>query len=173
MADPFSGQLAASLPRSAPRLSFRLSWVLAQELALGPAPRRSEHLARLQEAGIGAVLSLCGPEEAPPPLGLERRFLCRRLVLPDHRSGRTLQPAELEQALDLLAELWAAGPVYVHCLAAVERSPLVCLGWLMQKRALSLMQGLDYLMQVHPPTGPLPQQLDALRALAEGWTNQK
>ena len=95
------------------------SWVLRDRLAVGPAPRSSADLDGLAEAGIRAVLSLCDAREAPAPPGLEERFRCRRQVLPDHRTGRAPEPAELEQALSLLAELEPEGPVYVHCLAGV------------------------------------------------------
>ena len=150
----------------APGLSrFRLDWVLVQELAVGPAPRAERHLERLTEAGVTAVLSLCSEHEAPPPAGLESRFECRRLVLPDHRVERLPELAQLEQALEALAELRAKGPVYVHCVAAMERSPLVCLAWLVRRHGLTPQRSLDYLMQVHPGTNPLPGQLALLAQL--------
>lgn len=147
---------------------FRISWVLTNALAVGPAPRALRHLERLAAEGVKAVLSLASQEEAPLPAVLEHRFAWRRLVLPDHRSQRVVLPEELAEALALLAELRAQGPVFVHCLAAMERSPLVCLAWLMQERRLSRDQALDYLMQVHPGTNPLPEQLAAL----ERWRQQ-
>lgn len=146
-------------------LRFRISWVLRAELALGPAPRHLSHVVALEEQGVRGVLSLCSLHEAPPPAELEQRLLCRRVPLPDHRSGRAPEPHELEQALTALRQLSQEGPVFVHCVAAVERSPLLCLGWLMQRRRLSQLQALDYLMQVHPGTGPLPEQLASLRTL--------
>jgi hypothetical protein len=144
---------------------FRFDWVLVQELAVGPAPRAERHLERLTEAGVTAVLSLCSEQEAPPPAGLESRFECRRLVLPDHRVERLPELAQLEQALEALAELRAKGPVYVHCVAAMERSPLVCLAWLVRRHGLTPQRALDYLMQVHPGTNPLPGQLALLAQL--------
>ena len=150
----------------APGLSrFRLDWVLVQELAVGPAPRAERHLERLTEAGVTAVLSLCSEQEAPPPAGLESRFECRRLVLSDHRVERLPELAQLEQALEALAELRAKGPVYVHCVAAMERSQLVCLAWLVRRHGLTPQRALDYLMQVHPGTNPLPGQLALLAQL--------
>jgi hypothetical protein len=150
----------------APGLSrFRVDWVLVQELAVGPAPRADRHLDRLTAGGVTAVLSLCSEQEAPPPAGLESRFECRRLVLPDHRVERLPELAELEQALAALAELRAIGPVYVHCVAAMERSPLVCLAWLVRRQGLTPQRALDYLMQVHPGTNPLPGQLALLAQL--------
>lgn len=149
-----------------PQQRFRIDWVLVNELAIGPAPRAERHLPRLEQAGIGAVLSLCSHEEAPPPEGLRQRFWCERLVLPDHRSGRLPRLDELDNALTLLEKLHQAhGPVFVHCVAAMERSPLVCLAWLVQRHQLQPNQALDYLMQVHPGTNPLPGQLALLQEL--------
>jgi hypothetical protein len=142
---------------------FRVDWVLRGELALGTAPRRPEHLERLEQEGIGAVLSLCADSEWPVPADLEARFRRGRVVLPEHRSGRDPSRAELEAALAELERLRAeAGPVYVHCVAGIERSPLVCMAWLMRRRGLSRLEALEYLMQVHPATSPLPGQLRAL-----------
>jgi hypothetical protein len=141
---------------------FRVDWVLVQELAIGPAPRVERHLERLAAEGVSGVLCLCGVEEAPPPEGLDQRFECRRVVLPDHRAGRMPVAEELGQALAALAQLRKAGPVFVHCVAAMERSPLVCLAWLVRQKGLSPQRALDYLMQVHPGTSPLPGQLELL-----------
>lgn len=143
---------------------LRPSWVLRGELAVGPAPMREEHLLDLRREGVVAVLSLCSAQEAPELAGLIERFHWHRCVLPDHKAGRAPEVAELLHALTLLEELAARGPVYVHCQAGVERSPLVCMAWLMRRRRLSLIDALDYLKRVHPSTGPLPEQLASLRA---------
>jgi hypothetical protein len=148
------------LPEAARR--FRLDWVLVEELAIGPAPRSNRHLDRLQEAGIKAVLSLCSSEEAALPEGVAERFVHQRCVLPDHRAGRLPELSELEGALAELAALRCHGPVYVHCVAAMERSPLVCLAWLVSRHRQTPERALDYLMQVHPGTNPLPGQLALL-----------
>lgn len=147
---------------------FRVNWVLVNDLAIGPAPLFDRHLDHLEEQGIKAVLSLCGEAEAPLPAGLSLRFEWDRLVLPDHRAGRLPRHAELIEALQRLEILRAAGPVYVHCMAARERSPLVCLAWMVSRQGQSPQQALDYLMAVHPGTNPLSGQLALLDALARG-----
>ena len=144
---------------------FRIDWVLIDELAIGPAPRTERHLDRLREAGISCVLSLCSPDEATPPAGVGEGFLTSRYVLPDHRAGRLPTMDELETALAHLAELQQHGPVFVHCVAAMERSPLVCLAWLVRQHRMSPERALDYLMQQHPGTNPLPGQLAMLNQL--------
>ena len=149
-----------------PQQRFRIDWVLVNQIALGPAPRTEQHLQQLSDAGVRAVLSLCSHEEAPPPEGLSTSFVCERLVLPDHRSGRTPTLEELRHAMSLVQQLnQAHAPVFVHCVAAMERSPLVCLGWLVQQHKLSPTEALDYIMQVHPGTNPLPAQLALLEEL--------
>ena len=142
---------------------FKIDWVLVDELAIGPAPLANRHVLRLQDAGIKAILSLCEKEKAPPPSSMQELFACHRHVLPDHRSGRLPKPSELKKALFLLAELNKEyGSVYVHCVASMERSPLVCMAWLVQRHRLRPDQALDYVMQMHPGTNPLPGQLALL-----------
>ena len=144
---------------------FRIDWVLVDQLAIGPAPRAERHINRLREASICCILSLCAEDEATPPAGLGEAFRTIRYVLPDHRAGRLPTLDELITALGHLAELQQHGPVFVHCVAAMERSPLVCLAWLVQKHRMTPEQSLDYLMQQHPGTNPLPGQLALLHEL--------
>ena len=144
---------------------FRIDWVLTNDLAIGPAPRADRHLQRLKDAGIQAVLSLCSAEEAQPPQGFTDQFQCQRIVLPDHRSPEVLTLHQLNSSLLALSELRYLGPVFVHCVAAVERSPLICMAWLVQEHHLSPTEALDYLMQVHPGTNPLPKQLSLLKKI--------
>ncbi len=146
---------------------FRVDWVLVDELAIGPAPSADRHLDRLEQQGIRGVLSLCSEQEATPPPQLSSRFCCTRLVLPDHRSARLPDLPELHAALEALAQLGSQGPVFVHCVAAMERSPLVCLAWLVSRHGQSPQAALDYLMQVHPGTNPLPGQLKLLDQLRQ------
>ena len=142
---------------------FKIDWVLVDELAIGPAPLANRHVFLLQDAGIKAILSLCEKDEVQSPSSMQELFPFHRYVLPDHRSGRLPKPSELKEALSLLAELYEKhGSVYVHCVAAMERSPLVCMAWLVQRHRLRPEQALDYLMQVHPGTNPLPGQLALL-----------
>ncbi len=144
---------------------FRVHWVLVNELAVGPAPRAIHHLNRLEDQGVRCILSLCSLEEAPPPQGMLQRFVSERLEWPDHRVDRALSLEDVKQGLRLTESLLRNGPVFVHCLVAMERSPLLCLAWLVHRHGLSPQAALDYLMQVHPGTSPLPGQLGLLAAL--------
>ena len=151
---------------------FRIDWVLVDQLAIGPAPRSERHLDRLHQAGINCVLSLCSHDEAKPPAGLGEGFRTSRYVLPDHRAGRLPTPDELKTALGHLAELQHHGPVFVHCVAAMERSPLVCLAWLVRQHRMTPERALDYLMQQHPGTNPLPGQLKLIQGLHQELLTQ-
>jgi hypothetical protein len=153
--------MTSSLPRR-----FRIDWVLVDALAVGVAPREERHLRRLEEQQISAVFSLCSEEEAPPPSGLRERFHCERLVLPDHRSRAVLQLHQLQSALAQLERLLEKGRVYVHCVAAMERSPLVCMAWMVQQRGLTPAEALEYVMTVHPGTNPLPRDFALLNQLS-------
>ena len=146
---------------------FRINWVLINDLAIGPAPRAERHIQRLKAAGIHGVLSLCSLEEAKPPQGFTDQFQCQRILLPDHRSPEVLTLHQLKSSLLALSELRQQGPVFVHCEAAVERSPLICMAWLVQQQQLNPSEALDYLMQVHPGSNPLPRQLALLKQLNE------
>ncbi len=141
---------------------FKLDWVLIDEIAIGRAPKKTKHLQVLKEEGIKSVFSLCNEEEFKMmDEGLEL-FHHARYPLPDHRSARLPTPEEIINAIKIVEDLIKDGPVFIHCIAAMERSPLVCLAWLVNKKQLNPTAALDYLMQVHPGTNPLPGQLNLL-----------
>ena len=145
---------------------YKVDWVLCDEIALGSAPKRIEHLNYLNDLNIKSILSLCSEEEAPPPIEMKDKFICSRLVLPDHRQDRLPKSSEIKEALNLLKDLKEnSGPTFVHCVASMERSPLICIAWLVVENNYSLQIALDYVMQIHPGTSPLPGQLDAIKGL--------
>ena len=94
-----------------------------------------------------------------------RRAAEKRTILPDHKYKNPISINKLNLALENLSILRKEGSVYVHCLAGIERSPLVCMGWLVKNNNLTPTQALDYLMNVHPGTNPLPNQLKLLSLL--------
>ena len=143
-------------------LRFNIDWVLINELALGPAPTKDRHIRVLEKEGIKSILSLCSQKEAPPPKDLNKKFITRRVILPDHKTSESPSLNELVTALNTLKELYEYKPVFVHCVASIERSPLVCLGWLIRENGLNQDRALEYLMQIHPRTNPLPKQLQLL-----------
>ena len=144
---------------------FKISWVLINELAIGTAPKTSKDLLKLRDEGIENILSLCTSQEADSPETVEEMFRFYRFPLYDHKSNILPTIEQINQSIDLLSKLINLGTVYIHCLAGMERSPLICLGYLIREKGLTLQQALDYMMQVHPLTNPLPEQLSLLNKL--------
>ena len=147
------------------RSKFFINWILKDELAIGPAPRREDHLIQLEEKNIKGILSLCGIEEVPPPKNMNDKFFCKRIVLPDHTYNRNMNINELNESLELLEELKKEGAIFVHCKAAIERSPLICMAWLIKTQSLTIKQSLNYLMTVNKGTCPMQDQLNLLKEL--------
>ena len=146
-------------------MAIKIDWVLNQKLALGPAPQNIEDFHELKKNKIVGILSLCSKEEISVSFDFEKNFSCKRVVLPDHKYKEALTIEQLNLALESLASIVEKGPVYVHCVAGIERSPLVCMAWLIQNHDLTPTQALDYLMGVHIGTNPLPDQLRLLNLL--------
>ncbi len=150
---------------------FKIDWVLLNELAIGPAPTKVNYLNLLQQENIKTILSLCDKKEANLPKEMYELFICKEFFLPDHRSKRIPDKNELLKAMEELSNLITIGPLFVHCLAGVERSPLLCMAWLVKKHKLSPQEAMDYLLQVHKGTCPLPEQLAVLNDIYKELNN--
>ena len=142
---------------------FKFNWVLVNELAISSAPSKEENLEYIFNEGIKSILTLCSEDEIKLPNKITQKFNHRRLVLPDHSYKINLKYEDINKALVIIEELVKEGPVLVHCYAGVERSPLICIAWLMKSKGLDLDDSLRYLMDVNPGTNPLPKQLNLLR----------
>ena len=145
--------------------NINLDWVLKGEIAVGPAPRSFTDVSILKKNHIVGILSLCSLDEIDFKENLSDYFKFKRLILPDHKYKNDLTIEQLNQSLNYLEELKELGPVYVHCVAAKERSPLVCMGWLVKKHNLTPTQALDYMMEIHKGTNPLPKQFNLLKLI--------
>ncbi len=142
---------------------FRIDWVLKNELAIGRAPRTNEEIELIKAKGIKCIFSLCSEDEASFSDLNIAFFHHERFVLPDHKCGRSPENFEIKHSYFLLEKLMQKGSVYIHCFAGMERSPLICLLWLVKKHQLTLNESLYYLKEAHPETNPLPEQLESLR----------
>ncbi len=142
---------------------FKPDWVLVNELAVGPAPEDLDQLNILHNLGIKVIFSLCSEKEKPMPIEASNKFKLSRFILPDHTYKRLPQIKEIINALDQLSQLKILGPVYVHCFAGIERSPILCMAWLIRETSLEFTEALEYLMEVHPATNPLPGQLSLIK----------
>ena len=142
------------------RKSF--SWVLINELSLGIYPRNLNDLTFLKDNKIKSILTLCDEDEALIPKEIEDMFFHQKIVLPDHKSREVLTINKLNETMKILKKLLEIGPLYVHCFAAMERSPLICMAWLVKKLDLTPQESLEYLQSVHKLTNPLPDQIKLL-----------
>ena len=145
------------------KLSF--SWVLVDELMVGSAPLHNDHLMILKREGINSVLTLCSSKEVNISKDINNYFTHNSFILPDHTFKKYPQTDEIISVLEILEDLIRKGPVYVHCFAGIERSPLICMAWLISKHKLSPQRSLDYLMEVHKGSNPLPSQYKLLSFL--------
>ena len=146
-------------------MAIKINWVLNKKLALGPAPRKKEDLNKLKNNQIKSILSLCSENEVNVEVNYEEDFYCKRVILPDHKYEEALTIDQLNLAINTLAEIIEFGPVYVHCVAGIERSPLLCMAWLVKNYELTPTQALDYLMDVNAGTNPLPDQFSLLNLI--------
>ncbi len=144
---------------------FKFNWVLADELAISSAPIYQSHLDQILNEGIKSVITLCSQKEVTLAKNIGLDFIHKRFVLPDHTYEEDLNINDIKATLDIINNLKKTGPVLVHCFAGVERSPLICIAWLISKKGLDLNTSLRYLMQVNPGTNPLPTQLLLLKEL--------
>ena len=144
---------------------FNVDWVLVDELALGPCPKNQESLDVLSDLKIKVVLSLCSEEECRLPKDIEEKFKCYRYILPDHKYGRCPTEKELLSTLELIRKIKQFGPLFVHCVASIERSPLVSMAWLIKEHNLSAESALEYLRDIHPITNPFPEQFSILKKI--------
>ena len=146
------------------RSKLIFDWVLVNEIAIGSPPTIKDHYIFLKNKGIKSILNLCSQEEAPIP-EYAKQFKVIRYELPDHKKIEIITPEQITRAIEHIEDLLDFGPVFIHCLASVERSPLICMAWLMKKSNLSLQSSLDYLIQVHKQTSPSLIQLTKLKSI--------
>ena len=141
---------------------FKLDWVLNNEIAVGPAPLKESHFEYLANKNIKSILNLCNEKEAPINENFKSLFNFKRFTLPDHKINKQIEIYEIKEIIKIIESLKSSGAVYIHCFAGVERSPLICMAWLISKHKLSPQRSLDYLMEVHKGSNPLPSQYKLL-----------
>lgn len=142
-----------------------LRWILTNELAVGPIPTPTIH-AQLVEAGIKAVLSLCAEQEGQLPIEVQQDFYWKRWVLPDSYYEESMSVERLAQAVEFVHQAISRKlPIYVHCLAGVERSPTVCVAYLCVHRKMELWEALNWLKQTNPRTSLMGDQVKAIQGL--------
>lgn len=145
-----------------------LNWIVRGEFAVGPLPKSQERQALLIEEGICSVLTLCREEEGTPPQELLDKVNWSRIVLDDSHSSQEMDAENLAKAIDQAHQyIQSSPPLYIHCVAGMERSPSVCVGYLCKYKGLKLWEALNWVKQANPKTNILESQLQAIRKIVE------
>ncbi|NET11225.1 MAG: dual specificity protein phosphatase family protein [Symploca sp. SIO2B6] len=140
-------------------------WVLPGQLALGRHLRDGEEPI-LYQAGIQTVLSLCDEAEASISPMARHHFHCIRYPLPDSHNPAPLRKQDVTAVLKIVhSSLIHHYPIYVHCLAGMERSPTICIAYLCLYQGYGLWESFNWLKQINPRTMPTDHQLDVVRSL--------
>lgn len=144
-----------------------LTWLRTRRLAIGPMPRTPAHWSSLQQQGVQSIFSCCDSEEGPwqPP----QHWRQLRHPLPDHRQPTAMTRELLEDALNAALDLYrAAPPLYLHCWAGMERSPLLAVGLLCKSESLDVFDALAQVRAQHPIAKPLIPHLVILETILSG-----
>ena len=153
-------------PQTLPPLPY--SWILTNELAIGPMPRHLSHWQQLEEAGFKSRFSCCYAEEeklSPIP----QQWQSLSISLPDHRQQEELSTTRLKKALSSAqALIESQPPVYLHCFAGRERSSLMAVGLTAQARGMDVFAALDWVRRCHPAAMPIYEHLDLLDKVLRG-----
>jgi predicted protein tyrosine phosphatase len=145
--------------------SRHLSWIIPGKLAVGGLPRPSD-CAILTREKIKVVLSLCAQSEGTLSEEIVQKFRCLRFILPDSHYILGLQPNQLERVVELIHNhIQAQQPIYVHCLAGIERSPTACIAYLCLYQDMELWEAINRVKQAHPNAKPTEGQVQVIRDL--------
>lgn len=142
-----------------------LEWLIPNELVVNALPTADTY-PQLWQMGVRCILTLCDESEGClPPIPASFPFLWQRIFLPDSHYAEAINPQALAQVVQTLQH-WTQQklPVYVHCLAGIERSPLACIAYLCTQHHFELWEALNLVQQKHPRTAIRSSQLQALRA---------
>ena len=62
----------------------------------------------------------------------------------------------------LIDKLLKNGPIFIHCYASIERSPFICIAWLVLKENIAFLNALDHVKQSHELSNPMKDHLNLL-----------
>ncbi len=142
---------------------FIFNWVLKNQLAIGTTPMVKEDINLLKNNRVKNILGLCSESEAKWYKDLENNFCCIRSILPDSNQNKLPSTKQMDNAYLTLKNFVNKSTTFVHCFASIERSPLLCIMFVMEKYNLDLEEALDYVKKVHKFTNPRNNQLFFLK----------
>ena len=130
-------------------------------------PQTPGHWRLLQQYDVQSIFSCCHPAEGDwhPP----HQWQQLRVPLPDHRNPEDMTKELLEEALNAALDLYnAAPPLYLHCWAGMERSPLLAVGLLCRAESLNLFDALAQVRSQHPIAKPIVAHMLILESILAG-----
>ena len=143
-------------------MSLIFSWILIDEISIGSIPKNQNDISLLKSKKIKSIISLTNYQDKEQERKIKTNFKYKKIVLPDHRSVNQLEINHVKKTINLIKQTEIFFPLFMHCEASIERSPLIALAWLMYKKNISLEEGLDYMMSIHIQTNPLPEQIKVI-----------
>ena len=146
------------------------NWILINKLAIGTPFISEEQKFFLKGKGIISILDLRNKNDfllidQEKYVNNTQGFKYKNFQLPDHKSKRFAQKEEIINAVEILDYLITKGPVFMHCHAAAERSPLISIAYLYKTKGLSLIQASDYVKQQNKSTNLHIKQLKSLNLI--------
>lgn len=144
-------------------LPLPYSWILSNQLAIGPMPHAPDHWDQLQKAGFQSRFSCCYAEEERLGALIPEGWSCSGVALPDHREQEPLESDRLILAIRSAEMLVRqSSPTYLHCLAGRERSSLMAVALTSLIKDIDIFESLDWVRRCHPIASPLYDQLELL-----------
>jgi len=141
---------------------FIFNWILKNKLAIGNTPKEENDIFLLTKNGVKNILALCSPKEMEWNSAVPLKFRAKRIILPDSRTNKLPTFIELKEAYNALENFLDQGVTFVHCYASLERSPMLCILYIMKCYKISLEEALDYVLRKHSYSKPTNQQLNKI-----------
>ena len=142
-------------------------WILKNKLAIGTPPLSVIDQSFLLNKNVNSIIDLRNDFDLnrinyDEQKKIYTKFRYINLPLPDHNSNRVATNDEIQNVLVHLEKFLENGVVFVHCHAAVERSPLVSIAFLVKSMGLSKIQAYEYVKQQNKYTNVLLKQLSRI-----------
>lgn len=118
----------------------------------------ARRLASSNPSGIRTVLSLCPGEIAPR----DDRIEYVQIPIGD---SQPICPKQFDQIMAEIAKSVRRGPVLVHCLEGISRSPLMCAAWMHAVGYKHIDAALAEIADLRSAIDPSPVLLSSMRRL--------
>ena len=146
--------------------NFIFDWILIEKLAVGNSPLERKNLDFLKKKGVKNILGLCSANEIEWDSEIKNFFNCERIYIPDSNSNKLLSFEDLEEAYNCLINFIDEDTTFLHCFASVERSPILCILYIMKKFNMRIEDALDYVKRKHKLTNHKNFQLKLIKEFA-------